>query len=80
MCRTDRSRPNPWLLAGVLMNTIYLLLDHMELSFFHSGSNLLCCWEGVALGLMLLGLILCRPERAEAIRAWKKARLPALFH
>lgn len=81
MRKPCRAQTNPWLFAGVIMNAIYLLLDHFELDVFQRGwpAHLLCFWEGAALGLIIIGLILLSPERTQGIRDWKKAHFPALF-
>lgn len=74
-------RSNPALFAGLCLNCIVLLIRHIpDLSFFQSGwpLDLLCFGEGMAIGLMLVGLVLLDPKRAEAIRDWKKEHLPFL--
>ena len=79
MRKPCRVQANPWLFAGFAINAVYQLVHNLD--WFQSGwpALLLSFGEGTALGLMAIGLILYKPERAQAIRAWKRAHFPALF-
>ena len=57
---------NPALAAGLFMELIYLCTDHLavlERQFGdHLGSFLCGVWQGVSVGLLLLGLALSTPK------------------
>ena len=61
---------NPCLAAGLFMELIYLCTDHLavleEWLGSHWGSFLCGVWQGLTIGLLLLGLVLSTPGG----RAW----------
>lgn len=70
---------NPCLAAGLFMELIYLCTDHMavleRLFGDHLGSFLCGVWQGLAIGLLLLGLVLSTPKGQawlERLRKQKK--------
>ncbi len=69
MKRNPKFQSNPALVWGLLLNAFSLLLRYEwpTLLPLFLGDLL----QGVALGLMLVGLILADPRRAARIRAWK---------
>ena len=62
---------NPALTVGLLCNSLVLLLRNALPGLLPTALSEL--FQGLAVGLLLTGLILCRPERAARLRTWKTA-------
>lgn len=74
--------PNFCLSAGLLLNLLCLLVRAVLPERILTGPSFFLpeLLQGLALALILFGLLLSHPRRAERLRAWKRRRLSALFH
>lgn len=69
---------NPYLAAGLLMELLYLCSDHLapvERMLGNPGAFLCGLWQGAAVFLMGVGLLMLSPRGQEwlaKLRAWKR--------
>lgn len=81
-CQSKNAPLNPVLRAGLLVNALFLTLHGLlpNPCFGGLGEFFRGALAGLAIALMLLGLVVQDPRRAQARRAWKRRHLPFLSH
>lgn len=69
---------NPCMTAGMLMELLYLCTDHLailqSLLGGHLGSFVQGLWQGVTIGLLLLGLLLMTPKGQNFLKKLKQCK------
>ncbi len=81
-CPNRNFCPSPCLSAGLLLNLLCLLARAVLPERILTGPCFFLpeLLQGLALALILFGLLLSHPARWERLRAWKRRRASALFH